>query len=126
MGLTFHYSPGRPTVYFSFSMIKRLSRNGAWKFRETGRGAWLSATVPGTVHTDLLANKKIPNPFFGDNELRLQWIERADWEYTREFTLLPALRNEENIELAADGLDTLAEIRVNGKRAAVTEDMFIA
>ncbi|MFH0921404.1 MAG: glycoside hydrolase family 2 protein [Fibrobacterota bacterium] len=106
-------------------MIKTLSLNGAWKFREAGKGPWLAATVPGTVHTDLLANKKIPDPFWADNEQRLQWIDTKDWEYTREFHVAAALLKEERVELVADGLDTLAEIRVNNVRVAATNDMFI-
>ena len=44
-----------------------------WEFREAGTGAWLAATVPGTVHTDLFVNGKIPNPFYRTNERDLQW-----------------------------------------------------
>lgn len=38
--------------------------NSGWKFRQRDSGAWLPATVPGTVHTDLLANGKIEDPFY--------------------------------------------------------------
>ena len=41
----------------------------------------LPATVPGTVHTDLLANGKIKDPFYRTNERDLQWIDKKDWEY---------------------------------------------
>ena len=62
-----------------------------WQFRQITAGAqdaesgWLPATVPGDVHLDLLANKKIPDPFFGDNESKLQWIENESWEYRLNF-----------------------------------------
>ena len=42
-----------------------------WKFREINKTEWLPATVPGCVHTDLLANKKIEDPFYRDNEKNL-------------------------------------------------------
>jgi len=42
--------------------------------RRAGDSGWLPATVPGDVHLDLLANKKIPDPFFRDNEAKLQWM----------------------------------------------------
>ena len=68
-----------------------------WQFRQITAGAqheergWLPATVPGDVHLDLLANKKISDPFFRDNESRLQWVEKANWEYKLSFDATPAL-----------------------------------
>ena len=51
-----------------------------WQFRQVGKTEWMNAQVPGTVHTDLLANGLIEDPFFRMNEKDLQWIEREDWE----------------------------------------------
>ncbi len=62
--------------------------HGRRRRRENG---WLPATVPGDVHLDLLANKKIPDPFFRDNEAKLQWIEKESWEYRLSFEVTPAL-----------------------------------
>ena len=100
-----------------------------WKFRDTSAAkssAWLPAAVPGCVHTDLIAAGKIPDPFYGTNELDLQWIEERDWEYRAEFTVPAALLREERVELCADGLDTVATVTLNGKKIAATENMFIA
>ena len=58
-----------------------------WKFKNTKDTLWLPANVPGTVHTDLLKNKKIEEPFIGNNEEKLQWISDEDWEYTTTFQL---------------------------------------
>ena len=52
---------------------------------QEAEAGWLPATVPGDVHLDLLANKKIPDPFFRDNESKLQWIENESWEYRLSF-----------------------------------------
>ena len=52
---------------------------------------WRPATVPGDVHLDLLANKLIPDPFYRDNEAKLQWIQDADWEYRTTITASPAM-----------------------------------
>ena len=43
------------------------------------------ATVPGCVHTDLLAAGLIPDPYLDDNETRLGWIGRTDWAYETVF-----------------------------------------
>ncbi|RIQ17874.1 glycoside hydrolase family 2 protein [Jiangella rhizosphaerae] len=69
------------------------------------------ATVPGVVHTDLLAAGVIPDPFDGDNEARLSWIGETDWEYRTEFEW--ADDGEERVDLAADGLDTVATVLLN-------------
>ncbi len=111
-----------------------LASVARWTFREASApkrakaagSAWLPATVPGCVHTDLLRAGKIPDPFHGTNELALQWIEERDWEYRAEFTAAPSLLAEELVELCADGLDTVATVFVNGKKIAETENMFIA
>ena len=52
---------------------------------------WHPAVVPGCVHLDLLRNKLIPDPFYRDNEAKLQWIENADWEYRTTIQVTPAL-----------------------------------
>ena len=97
-----------------------------WQFRDTTSKTWLPATVPGCVHTDLLAAGKIPEPFYGTRELDLQWIEKRDWEYRATFTLTAAFLAESVIELCADGLDTVATVILNGKTIASTDNMFIA
>jgi len=97
----------------------------AWRFRATSDKTWLAATVPGCVHTDLLAAGKIPDPFFGTNELSLQWIEERDWEYRTIFTVDAALLAEEVVELVADGLDTVATVTLNGREVARTDNMFV-
>ena len=44
--------------------------DSGWQFRQAGKPDWHAATVPGCVHTDLLANKLIEDPFYRDNEKR--------------------------------------------------------
>ena len=97
----------------------------SWRFRDCSTKTWLPATVPGCVHTDLLRAGKIPDPFWGTNEIDLQWIEQRDWEYHTTFTVPAELLEEEHVELVADGLDTVAVVTVNGREIARTENMFI-
>ena len=105
--------------------MQLLSLNGSqWRFRDCSGKSWLPASVPGCVHTDLLRTKKIPDPFWGDNEKDLQWIEERDWEYRILFRVNAAMLNEEVVELVADGLDTVATITLNGVKIAQTDNMF--
>src|SRR5579875_3276253 len=77
--------------------------NAGWEFRQVvAQGVaseWHPAQVPGDVHLDLLANKLIPDPFYRDNEGKLQWIEQADWEYRSSLTIDPAELKHEHVEL---------------------------
>ena len=50
-----------------------------WQFEYNGQ--WYSATVPGFIHTDLMANGLIPDPFVGTNEDSVQWIKDSVWHY---------------------------------------------
>ena len=83
--------------------------SAAWQFRDaTKRTPWRAAVVPGCVHTDLRRHGTIPDPFWANNELDLQWIEERDWEYRAVFSIPADLLHEEEVELVADGLDTVA------------------
>ncbi len=98
----------------------------AWQFRDPADGPWLPARVPGCVHTDLLRAGRIPDPFVGTNELQVQWIEERDWEYRARFEVPATLRDEDEIDLVADGLDTVATVTLNGQAIASTDNMFVA
>ena len=65
--------------------MKQLSLNGSWTLTKAGDPKAIAATVPGCVHTDLLANKLLENPFYRDNELQQMWVGRTDWAYSRTF-----------------------------------------
>jgi len=86
---------------------------------------WLPALVPGTVHTDLLAAGKIPDPFYGDNEWQVQWVAEIGWRYRRSFLLPAEFLSHDAIYLVAEGLDTFAAICINGQHVAETKNMFI-
>ena len=101
---------------------ERLLSEG-WSFREAGTGDWLPATVPGTVHTDLLANKKIDDPFWRTNERDQQWIDKKDWEYATRFDLDAATLAHTHVELVFAGLDTYADVYVNDVRVLQADNM---
>ena len=98
-------------------------KNG-WQFRQEKTVKWNAATVPGEVHTDLLNNKLIPDPFFRDNEKKLQWIEKKNWEYKTSFQVTPEALKKKNAVLVFDGLDTYATVYLNGKQILKANNMF--
>lgn len=97
-----------------------------WKFRRVGEKEWKPATVPGTVHTDLWKNNMIPDPFAGDNEKKIQWIEKEDWEYKATFRIPrePSEIQEYNPVLVFEGLDTYAKVTLNGSPLLEVNNMF--
>src|SRR5215216_4950306 len=98
--------------------------HSGWQFREVGKTDWYNATVPGCVHTDLLANKLIDDPFYRDNEKKQQWIDKKDWEYQTTFKVTPATVERENIELVFEGLDTYAGVYLNEQLVLKADNMF--
>ena len=96
---------------------------GTWQFRSERLPDWHAAQVPGCVHSDLLRLNLIPDPNWRKNEADLQWIGQVDWTYRREFSVDDALLNQTHVVLRAEGLDTLATIRLNGREVARADNM---
>ncbi|NLF38736.1 glycoside hydrolase family 2 protein [bacterium] len=101
-----------------------LDLNGAWQLRQKSSAKAYQAAVPGCVHADLLANKAIPDPFVRDNEEKLLWVGDAEWTYERRFDVPRAFLENTRVLLRCEGLDTLATLRINGRRVASTDNMF--
>ena len=98
-----------------------ISQN--WKFREAGSSEWLKANVPGCVHTDLLVNKKIEDPFYRTNEEKQQWIGEKDWEYATTFVVDKQTLSKDKVELVFEGLDTYADVYLNNTLLLSADNM---
>jgi beta-mannosidase len=115
---------------FAQSQNAVLALDHGWQFRQapaagaTSENGWLPATVPGDVHLDLLANKRIPDPFFRANEAKLQWIDQASWEYELSFDVTAALLARSNVDLVFEGLDAAAEVYLNDSHVLSADNMF--
>ncbi|MBO4210270.1 glycoside hydrolase family 2 protein [Micromonospora echinofusca] len=79
------------------------------------------ATVPGCVHTDLLAAGLIDDPYLDDNETGLTWIGRTDWVYETGFHWDGGATDR--VDLVCAGLDTVATLTLNGTEIGRTENM---
>lgn len=129
-------SAGRSGTENSRAGMKAIHMNltikldGQWEFTRAERGnrrirQWLPASVPGTVHTDLMANRQIEDPFYRMNELGVRWVEECDWIYRRTFDLpAEALAASRALFLDFDGLDTFATVRLNGRKVGTADNMF--
>jgi beta-mannosidase len=104
--------------------------NAGWEFRAVANTDkaevkdWHPAQVPGVVQTDLLQNKLIPDPFYKDNEFRLQWIGLADWEYRTTFQVDSTTMARQHLDLVFEGLDTFADVYLNDQKILQANNMF--
>ncbi len=105
------------------SGVEKFSLDANWKFKQTSSNDWLSANVPGCVHLDLLHHEKIKDPFFGNNEEKLQWIGETDWEYKTVFNGEDVLNND-RVDLVFEGLDTYADVYLNDSLILTVDNMF--
>ena len=109
---------------FLFAQPLITPLNQQWKFCREANNQWYPASVPGTIHTDLLYNHLIPDPFYRDNETRLHWIDSVNWDYRLEFNVAQNSFSKNYIELQLDGLDTYADLYLNGKLILQANNMF--
>jgi len=104
--------------------FRSVEVNSNWQFSKLGSEGWSPATVPGVVHLDLFNNNLIDDPYWENNEQKQRWIEEENWIYKTKFQVDPSVLKNDKIELHFNGLDTYAEIFVNGKSVLFASNMF--
>ncbi|MGI5976702.1 MAG: beta-mannosidase [Candidatus Limivicinus sp.] len=103
--------------------MKKYDLNGIWQMRKSGTDKWISSQVPGSVCSTLLEHHLADDPYYGENEAAFYSISLDDYEFQRVFTVSGDLLRHRKILLHFDGLDTLADIYINGTWIAHTENM---
>ncbi len=94
-----------------------------WKMRQVGWTQWDDAVVPGTVYTDMLRNKRMDNPFWKDNENKAVELMEEDYEYVCHFNCPEEMLAKDRVLLRFDGLDTVADVMLNGRKLGETLNM---
>ncbi len=107
------------------TMPEIIALHEGWTFSRVGEDVWRSASVPGTVHQDLMAHGLIPNPFVGTNEKDVQWVEREDWDYRTSFDVSREQLERGGAVLTFDGLDTYADVWLNDSLVLKGDNMFV-
>lgn len=87
---------------------------------------WMTAKVPGDVHSALIEQNIIENPYFGHNDIKCRWIEDKEWWYRTQFEYDMTNGQYDRHELTFEGLDTFATVYVNGLEVGTTENMHVA
>ncbi len=103
--------------------VEKRKLHDGWHFRQGRSEIWHKATVPGTVHTDLMANHIIDDPFFRLNERSVQWIDKEDWMYETWFEPTAAELGTTNQQIVFHGLDTYADVYLNSHLLVNADNM---
>ena len=112
-----NFDSSRPSTPFAL-----IDLSGAWRLRDGPGTTDCTVQIPGDVHSALLSQGLIPDPYFGANEAAVQWVARRDWKISRAFTLGPELDGFWTLTL--DEVDCLADVYLNGVLLGRLENMF--
>jgi len=110
----------------SFVSTRQSVQAYNWGFRQASdsTSSWKPTEAPVSIHTALFKNGLIDDPFYRDNEEKLQWIEKEDWEFKTYFDVSPEVLQKNHIELLFKGIDTYAQIYLNDTLILETDNMF--
>ena len=103
-------------------MNKQLLHTG-WQMTRLGEEDWIPAAVPGSVYSDLLNAGRMEDPYWRDNEMKALPLMDHDYLYTTTFAADEAVLNSDCALLRCEGLDTLAEVTLNGVLLGSTNNM---
>src|SRR6056297_471299 len=96
-----------------------------WKLIRSADGSEYSATVPFDTLSVLQDAGVIPDPYYGDNESRVQWVGKEDWILTAEFELDKASLHNSQLFLELNRIDTFSDVFLNNQKIGSTENMFM-
>jgi len=97
----------------------------ARRIRDLDSGNWLGASAPASIFSCLAQNGIITKEELASTPENVSWVSEKSWVFRKEFDVPPALLNKERIEIIFDGLDTVAQVWLNGKLIGKAENMFI-
>lgn len=103
--------------------MKKMNLNGNWELRNGTDEVPCPVKVPGTVISALYAAGKIPHPYVRENEYLVRELFWQDYIFVRQFEIGEELLGESEVKLVCEGLDTLAQIYLNGREIAATDNM---
>jgi beta-mannosidase len=101
-----------------------IDLGGAFALTSPTKKLKAAITLPGDVHTALLDAGEIPDPYFGNNEKAVMWVNETAWKVERKFTARKA-DIDGYLTLTLDGVDCIATIKLNGETVAETQNSFI-
>ncbi len=83
----------------------------------------IETKVPSTVYGTLLERGLMPDPYYRDNELAATRLMENDFAYETAFTLDSEDREADRLFLRFDGIDTLADVYLDGELLGTAYNM---
>ena len=99
--------------------------NNGWNLKTDTLSIDLNVDVPSVVQADLYKNGIIPHPYTENIEPELQWIPQRVWDYSLTFDVDKNIWQKDNIDLIFNGLDTYADVWLNGVKIIHSDNMFV-
>ena len=106
------------------NLTTELSLNTTWQLRNSSGEINTSINFPGDVHSALLEAGLIPDPYFRDHELQLDWIHQDKWTAECTFTA-PAGMISGRTSLLIENIDCFAHVVLNEKELIRNESQFL-
>uniref|UniRef100_A0A8C5A276 beta-mannosidase n=1 Tax=Gadus morhua TaxID=8049 RepID=A0A8C5A276_GADMO len=106
-------------------LLTIISLNGKWTLENSNGTLSLPAEVPGCVHTALLKQGYIQDPYYRFNDVAYGWIALDNWTYTTTFTVPSDMRAKQRVMLVFEGIDTISTVSLNGAAVGRTDNMFL-
>ena len=119
-------------------LVQEQSLNGTWDLRDEiltydlanardlshSEKGWMPTPVPGDIHQGLIDAGRIKEPLLGLNSFFCRWTERQSWWFRRRFEVTPEHLEADRVELELNGLDSNAEVFLNGYHVASHRNAF--
>lgn len=105
---------------------EKISLNSGWQFSQIEKNEWHEAEVPGSVQRDLIRHNILPDPYYGTNERKIQWVEDYNWDFRKSFSVTAEQLKRDVALLTFEGLDTHADVYLNGSKIVHSQNMFTA
>ena len=104
--------------------MKRIDSAQSWEMRIAGENAVYDAHVPGSVYNDLILQGRLDDPYYRDNEDAALALMKNDFIYSGTFdAALNEVKDGDEVLLRFNGLDTIADITLNGQKLGSANNM---
>ena len=124
------YGGNRPKALtqkgMELSMVEKQILSGSWRLLEVDTGFVTECAVPCEAGKHYRDIKRLPDPFFGTDEGYYNELALRDYEYSCSFEVSADKLSFDRVTFVAEGLDTFADVYVNGQKILKTDNMFVA
>ena len=103
--------------------MEKMLLHENWKLRDASETEWIPGTVPGSVYQDYLNAGKMEDPYWRANEEQALELMKRDFEYRTVFDVPEAMLAHDEVILHFDGIDTVADICLNGQTLGHVDNM---